>query len=198
MTMTFETSTDGVCLSSENGDAIVPGVKAVAIAKKEAKSTGKPVTIRNPITDKVLATVKPDGQTSEPRRTKQQAAANLKAAKEATKKEKAMKKASAKTEKAPAKKAAAKKAPAKKVAKKAAAPRGNGEKPVGMTGELVKLALRDKGVTPAQLNDHSKWKGAPWKWFFSNPKKTGVADRFGYKLRVEKEGRAVTYFLTAK
>ena len=193
--MNFETSTDGVSVSSDNGDAIVPGTKAIAAAKKEAKETGKPVTIRNPVTDKVLATVKPDGEAKEAKRTKQQAAANLKAAKAASakaKKEKTM----AKT--ATAKKPAAKKATAKKATAKVAKPKSNGDKPVGMTGELVKLALREKGVTPAQLNEHSKWKGAPWKWFFSNPKKTGVADRFGYKLKVEREGRAVTYFLTAK
>lgn len=185
--MKFETSTDGVSVSSDNGDAIVPGTEAVDAAKKEAKETGKPVTIRHPVTDKVLATVKPEG---EPKRTKQQAAANLKAAKAATKEAKMSK---------TAKKPAAKKATAKKpAAKKAASPKGNGDKPVGMTGELVKMALRASGVTPAQLNEHSKWKGAPWKWFFSNPKKTGVADRFGYKLKVERDGRAVTYFLTAK
>jgi hypothetical protein len=188
--MKFETSTDGVSVSSDNGDAIVPGTKAVAAAKKEANETGKPVTIRNPVTDKVLTTVKPEA----PKRTKQQAAANLKAAKAASakaKKEKTM----AKTATAK-KKPAAKKATAKKATAKVAKPKS--DKPVGMTGELVKLALREKGVTPAQLNEHSEWKGAPWKWFFSNPKKTGVADRFGYKLRVEREGRAVTYFLTAK
>ena len=93
---------------------------------------------------------------------------------------------------------AVKKPAAKKVAAKKAATKRDGDKPSGMTAELVKLALRASGVTPAQLNEHSKWKGAPWKWFFSNPKKTGVADRFGYKLKVERDGRAVTYFLTAK
>ena len=82
--------------------------------------------------------------------------------------------------------------------KKPAATKRNSDKPSGMTAELVKLACRASGVTPAQLNEHSKWKGAPWKWFFSNPKKTGVADRFGFKLKVERDGRAVTYFLTAK
>jgi len=172
--MNFETSTDPVSVTSDNGDAMIPGTKARDAAGKEAKATGKPVTIRHAVTDKVLATVKPE------KRTKQQAAANLKAAKAVAKKAKPVKKA--KTTKA------AKKAPVKR----------NADAPSGMTAELVKLALRDKGVTPAQLNEHSKWKGAPWKWFFSNPKKTGVADRFGYKLKVERDGRAVTYHLTAK
>jgi hypothetical protein len=65
--------------------------------------------------------------------------------------------------------------------------------PSGMTAELVKLALRAKGVTPAQLYEHSKWSGKPWRWWF-----TKVADRFGYTLKVKRDGRAVTYFLTAK
>ena len=179
--MNFENSTDPVSVTSDNGDALVPGTEARAAAGKEAKATGKPVTIRHAVTDKVLATVKPE------KRTKQQAAANLKAAKAAKAKE-------AKTVKAKA----VKKPAAKKVAAKKAATKRDGDKPSGMTAELVKLALRASGVTPAQLNEHSKWKGAPWKWFFSNPKKTGVADRFGYKLKVERDGRAVTYFLTAK
>jgi hypothetical protein len=176
--MNFETSKDPVSVSSENGDAMVPGTEARAKADKEAKKTGKPVTIRHAVTDKVLATVKPE------KRTKQQAAANLKAAKAAKQKAKPVK----------AKQAVSKTA----VAKKPAATKRNSDKPSGMTAELVKLACRASGVTPAQLNEHSKWKGAPWKWFFSNPKKTGVADRFGFKLKVERDGRAVTYFLTAK
>ncbi|MET3996017.1 hypothetical protein ABID65_007689 [Bradyrhizobium sp. S3.9.2] len=167
--MDFETSKEPVSVTSENGDALVPGTEARAAADKEAKATGKPVTIRHAVTDKVLATVKPP-------------------------KAKVVKKAAAKKKTKPAKKATA--APAKK--KKAAATKRDSDNPSGMTAELVKLALRASGVTPAQLNEHSKWKGAPWKWFFSNPKKTGVADRFGYKLKVERDGRAVTYFLTAK
>ncbi|MGY3130098.1 type IV secretory pathway TrbL component [Bradyrhizobium sp. USDA 4501] len=166
----FENSSDPVSVSGDDGDAVVPGNEARAAAEKEAKATGKPVTIRDAVTDKVLATVKP-------KKAKQP-----KAAKAAAKKGKTVKKAK------PVKKTAAKKSAAKR----------DGDAPSGMTAELVKLAMRACGVTPAQLNEHSKWKGAPWKWFFSNPKKTGVADRFGYKLKVERNGRAVTYFLTEK
>ncbi|MEY9179705.1 hypothetical protein [Bradyrhizobium sp. USDA 313] len=173
--MKFENSSDPVSVSSDDGDAMVPGNEARDVAKKEAKATGKPVTIRHAVTDKVLATVKPE-------KTKQP-----KAAKAAAKKGKTVKKAK------PVKKTAANRTAAKKPAAKR-----DDAAPSGMTAELVKLALRACGVTPAQLNEHSKWKGAPWKWFFSNPKKTGVADRFGYKLKVERNGRAVTYFLTAK
>ncbi|UGY13755.1 hypothetical protein HAP48_0035065 [Bradyrhizobium septentrionale] len=166
--MIFETSKEPVSVAGKNGDALVPGTQARDAAEKEAKSTGKPVTIRHAVTDKVLATVKPPKPT-------------------------VTKKAVAKKKTKPAKK----KATAAPV-KKAAATKRDSDKPSGMTAELVKLALRASGVTPAHLNERSKWKGAPWKWFFSNPKKTGVADRFGYKLKVERDGRAVTYFLIAK
>jgi hypothetical protein len=57
--MNFENRLDAVAITSANGEAIVPGTKAVAAAKAEANATGKPVTVRDPITDKVLATVKP-------------------------------------------------------------------------------------------------------------------------------------------
>ena len=55
--MNFESSSGAVCITSDEGDALVPGTHARAVAEQEAKATGKPVTIRNPVTDKVLATV---------------------------------------------------------------------------------------------------------------------------------------------
>ena len=57
--MNFESSTDAVCIASDEGDALVPGTEARAVAEMEANATGKPVTIRDAITDKVLATVRP-------------------------------------------------------------------------------------------------------------------------------------------
>jgi hypothetical protein len=48
--MDYETSTDPVAIVSDNGEALVPGT--------EANATGKPVTIRHPVTGKVLETVK--------------------------------------------------------------------------------------------------------------------------------------------
>jgi hypothetical protein len=57
--MNFESSTDVVCITSDEGDALVPGTEARALAEQEASATGKPVTIRNPVTDEVLATVRP-------------------------------------------------------------------------------------------------------------------------------------------
>jgi hypothetical protein len=57
--MNFESSTDVVCITSDEGDALVPGTQARAVAEQEANTTGRPVTIRNPVTDKVLATIRP-------------------------------------------------------------------------------------------------------------------------------------------
>ncbi len=58
--MSFE-KYDPLAIASDNGDAIVPGKTAVAIATQEANETGKALTIRDAISDKVLATVKPNG-----------------------------------------------------------------------------------------------------------------------------------------
>jgi len=46
--------------TSDEGDALVPGTQARAVAEQEANTTGRPVTIRNPVTDKVAG----DHQTS--------------------------------------------------------------------------------------------------------------------------------------
>ncbi len=55
--MNFENSADAVCITSDEGDALVPGTHARAVAEQEANTTGKPVTIRNPVSDEVLATI---------------------------------------------------------------------------------------------------------------------------------------------
>ena len=57
--MNFESSTDVVFITSDEGDALVAGTQARAVAEQEANTTGRPVTIRNPVTDKVLATIRP-------------------------------------------------------------------------------------------------------------------------------------------
>jgi hypothetical protein len=47
----------------------------------------------------------------------------------------------------------------------------------------------------------TKWKGAPWEWLFSNPKKTGYCDRWGYKLTLltdKENARAVCYHVVKK
>jgi hypothetical protein len=70
-----------------------------------------------------------------------------------------------------------------------------------MVVEILKLASGAKGVSPAELNELTKWKGAPWKWLFSNPKGTGYCDRWGYKFKVlhdEDDDRSVPYQVTKK
>ncbi len=57
--MNFENRPDAVAITSTNGEALVLGTMAVAAARAEADATGKTVTVRDPITDKVLATVRP-------------------------------------------------------------------------------------------------------------------------------------------
>lgn len=68
--------------------------------------------------------------------------------------------------------------------------------PSGMVAVIIELAQRSEGVTRAQLNEVTQWKGAPWKWLLQNPKGTGFADRWGYTLETIKNGRSVTYKLT--
>lgn len=57
--MNFESSTDAVAITSDEGDALVPGTQARTVAEQEANATGNAVTIRNPVTDEVLATFRP-------------------------------------------------------------------------------------------------------------------------------------------
>ena len=57
--MNFENRPDAVAIASDEGDALVPGSQARAVAQQQANVTGKPVTVRDPVTDKVLATVRP-------------------------------------------------------------------------------------------------------------------------------------------
>ena len=57
--MNFENRLDAVAITSANGEAIVPGTMAVAAAKAEADATGKTATVRDPVTDKVLGTIRP-------------------------------------------------------------------------------------------------------------------------------------------
>jgi hypothetical protein len=77
--------------------------------------------------------------------------------------------------------------------------RAKGERqPEGKTAECIALALRREGVTVAELNDLTQWKGAPWSWNFSNPKGTGWAQKYGYGFRSAKgEEKRVRYYLTA-
>jgi hypothetical protein len=128
---------------------LVPANTAKATAQEAANQQGQSVTLRDPVSDKVLSKVRP---------TK-------------------AKPAKGKAKVAPAKKATTARTKPGKAAPKATGPRG-------MVTEILRLASRAKGVTPAELNALTGWKGAPWKWLFSNPKGTGYCDRWGYKVRV--------------
>jgi hypothetical protein len=94
----------------------------------------------------------------------------------------------------PTKPAKAKK-PAKP-AKKAPPARPAGEGPSGMVAEILKLASRKSGITPAELNELTSWQKAPWKWLFQNPKGTGFCDRWSYKLNVVKDDAGTHYHVT--
>lgn len=100
--------------------------------------------------------------------------------------------AKAKGKAKPAKATKAKPAKAKPTAKR---------EPRGKTVKILELAARKGGVTPAELNKLTKWRGAPWRWLFQNPKGAGWCDRFGYKFEViepsKGDGR-VAYKVTAK
>lgn len=63
-----------------------------------------------------------------------------------------------------------------------------------MVLKILALTSRKDGVSPAELNKLTKWKGAPWKWLFSNPKKNGYADRWGYTFRVTKSAEGETRY----
>lgn len=138
---------------------LVPSTDATARAKEHANETGKAVTVRHPVTDKVIRTVNP---------------------KKATKTVKP-----------------AKKAKAKKTAKVSAKPKAE-RKPKGMVVKILALASRPNGVSPAELNKVTEWKGAPWKWLFSNPKKNGYCDRWGYKFKVADHEGETRYCVTKR
>src|SRR5262249_8855643 len=139
-------------------------------AQEAANEEGKAVTVRHPVTDKVIAKVLPK-------------APKAKAAPKANGKAKA--KANGK----------AKAAPKAKVAAKPKAER----KPAGMVKKSLKLTSRKDGVSPAELNKVTEWKGAPWKWLFSNPKGNGYCDRWGYKFKVTRTDDGETrYCVTPK
>lgn len=198
-----------VMLANEKTDyGLVEADKARDRAQELADQDGTKVTIRNAVTDEVIDTMKPTEKQARKRVTSDPieaawaatGAKKTKAAKPAPKAKAAAPKAKAAK---PAKPAAKKvvKAAAKPAEKKAAAKpaaKATKSEPTGMVKEIIKLALRPKGVTPAELNELTKWKGAPWKWFFQNKKGTGYADRWGYDFSVTKDDAGTHYKLAKK
>lgn len=117
---------------------------------------------------------------------------------ETTVKTKTAKKAPAKS-KAKSKTVARRKvasAAARPAKKQATATKPLNKEPRGMVVTILKLSSRANGVTPAELNNATQWTGAPWKWLFSNPKKTGYADRWGYTFEVVTENGETRYKTT--
>lgn len=103
---------------------------------------------------------------------------------------------------AKAERATAKAEPKAKRAERAAEPkqgRAKRTEPGEMGAKIIEACLRPEGATPAYLNKLTNWHGAPWKWYLSNRKGTGVADKYGYVLNVipTDEG-GVSYHLSRK
>ena len=67
-----------------------------------------------------------------------------------------------------------------------------------MVAEILKLASRAKGVSRGELNALTKWRGAPWKWLFQNPKGTGYCDRWRLKFSVKPTDDGVRYHVATK
>jgi hypothetical protein len=229
MTMFLKPKKNGrepVMLSTPDQDAgMVPSAKAKDEAQQLANQTGHVATVRDPISDRVIASLKPKKKTpqvaplkgmtplglkqkkaqtvdqplssipSTPR-SKAEQAAEVKALSKGKKVTKLASTAKELTE-ASSKLKGKKAAKAKSAKSKTSKPKGDGQ-PEGKSAECIRLALRKNGVTPAELNEFTGWKLAPWRWLYSNPKKTGWADRFGYKLEVIKDGRLVHYRLTPR
>lgn len=59
--------------------------------------------------------------------------------------------------------------------------------------QCLVLAQRPEGATTVELNQLTGWKGAPWRWLFTNPKGTGWADRAGLRVVAGKVGRTAVY-----
>jgi hypothetical protein len=192
--------TTAVVLATEDDEfGQVPAKKAKAEAQQLADDLGKTVTLHDPVTAKVIGKVKP---TKAPKAKAGKAKPTSKAAKLAARRasnEAAIKAAdAAKAAKGKTAKGKAPKAKAKPTGKNGAALKA--KEPRGMVVEILKLASRPhKGVSPAELNELTKWKGAPWKWLFSNPKGNGYCDRWGYDFQVVKgEDGGVRYLTTKK
>lgn len=102
--------------------------------------------------------------------------------------------------------AARKAKPAKKGAKSSArrAPKSDAARATkagssnkdSMVGKVIALASRPQGASPAELNKLTGWKGCPWKWQFSNPKKTGWCDRRGLGFEVKTVDGDTRYCVT--
>lgn len=78
------------------------------------------------------------------------------------------------------------------------APRKVGE-PMGKRKILVEMALRPEGASGAELAVALGWViTSPWKWEYTNKTGRGVADVYGYDLRIAKDDQGKTRFYLTK
>lgn len=145
-------------------------------AQKSADEEGVPVTIRHPESDAVLGEIRP-GKAA--RKKARRAAAEASRAEVAR-----VKKARTATQ--------------AMVDKKVNVERGPHEHrgPQGKALAILKLASRTGGASARELNELTGWRGAPWRWLFSNPRKTGVCDRWGFDFHTQRTDSGVRYFVT--
>lgn len=196
-----EPSTDPLLLATEDEDlGLVSAETAEQDAAEAANETGQTVTVRDPITDKVLHTAEPVIETDangEPvipdflRRGKPTPEEEAQMAKDIATLEKQEREAKKKKREQQKAATAARKS-------NAAPKRKRADGPSDKVKEIIRLACRKNGVSPQELNEAIKWKGAPWKWLFSNKNKTGYAEKFGYKFWVEKADGVTRYHLEKK
>ena len=186
-----------VILASEDADfGLVPAEGAEARAQELANEHGFAVMGRDPVSDDLLFTCEPVAPEA-PKAPKAKGAPRGRNMVRDGKRVADGKPVSPKAEKAPKARKARKAAKAPKAPK---APAEKGDKaPKGMVVQILTLAGRVEGVTPAELNALTNWKGAPWRWLFSNWQGTGYCDRWGYNLEIIKgEGRKVSYRISRK
>jgi hypothetical protein len=82
-----------------------------------------------------------------------------------------------------------------KADKPAREPKAPKTEPEGKYKLIVDLCCRETGASPQELHEATGWTGAPWKWLLTNPKNTGLAQKYGYDFVASKDGRNVRYML---
>ena len=66
--------------------------------------------------------------------------------------------------------------------------------PEGKYSPSRRSVLPRDWASPQELAATS-WTGGPWKWLLTNPKGTGLAQKYGYDFVASKDGRNVRYML---
>jgi hypothetical protein len=74
-------------------------------------------------------------------------------------------------------------------------PKAPKTEPEGKYKLIVDMCCRETGASPQELHEATGWTGAPWKWLLTNPKGTGLAQKYGYDFVASKDGRNVRYML---